>query len=122
MRHWKDHPRAFLQTKDTYATNQALVFKDIDYLMITFSLLRKNYAYLASKLVPIGDEQKAMSSQDVVDMLRTKTRRFTEDEIVDKFYAGKAPDLGVYSSVPLACQQLRKQMETVLRHYKVKSC
>lgn len=49
--------------------------------------MRKEYDHLAKCLVPIGD-QIGMSQQELADMLRTKTRRFTEDDIRKKF--GKA--------------------------------
>ena len=60
------------------------MFQNIDYIFITVKLLQKDYAHLASCLVPIGD-QIGMSQQDIAAMLKTKTRRFTEDEIKKKF-------------------------------------
>lgn len=83
-RHWRDHPHAFLKAKDRYSDEGALVFQNIDYLEITFRLLTKNYAHLAKQLVPIGD-QIGMSQVEIAEMLRTKTRRFSEEEIRAKF-------------------------------------
>lgn len=60
------------------------MFYDIDYLMMTIKLLQKDYMYLAGRLVPIGG-QIGMSQAEIADMLRTKTRRFTEDDIRRKF-------------------------------------
>lgn len=40
--------------------------------------------HLAKQLVPIGD-QIGMSQVELADMLRKKTRRFTELEIREKF-------------------------------------
>lgn len=54
--------------------------------MITFKLMQKDYMYLANCLVPMGD-QIGMSQRELADMLRTKTRRFTEEEIRAKFKA-----------------------------------
>lgn len=45
--------------------------------------------HLASCLVPMG-EQIGMSQQELADMLRTKTRRFTEEEIQQKFSGAAA--------------------------------
>lgn len=84
MRHWRDHPAAFLQQKHTYAKEGALVFHNIDYLMITVRLLMKDYKHLAKCLVPIGD-QVAMSMDERITLLRNHTRRFTENEIKAKF-------------------------------------
>ncbi|EKD17679.1 uncharacterized protein L3040_003561 [Drepanopeziza brunnea f. sp. 'multigermtubi'] len=83
-RHWRDHPHAFLSAKDRYSKEGALVFHNIDYLEITFRLLTKNYMRLAQQLVPIGD-QIGMSQAEIAEMLRKKTRRFTEKEIRTKF-------------------------------------
>jgi hypothetical protein len=85
-RHWRDHPISFLQQKDIYAKENALVFRNIDYLMITFKLLAKDYTYLAKCLVPIGD-QIGMTIPEIAALLETKTRRFTEAEIQKKFNA-----------------------------------
>ena len=56
--------------------------------MMTFRILRKDYLYLADCVVPIGD-QVGMSKQELADMLRTKTRKFSEEEIREKFYEGR---------------------------------
>ena len=56
--------------------------------MMTYRILAKDYLFLANCLVPIGD-QIGMSKQEIADMLRSKTRRFTEEEIQEKFYKGQ---------------------------------
>lgn len=56
--------------------------------MMTFRILRKDYLYLADCMVPIGD-QIGMSKQELADMLRKKTRKFTEEEIQEKYYKGR---------------------------------
>ena len=55
--------------------------------MMTYRILTKDYLYLADCVVPIGD-QIGMSKQELADMLRTKTRRFSEEEIQEKYYKG----------------------------------
>ncbi|KAK4100485.1 fatty acid desaturase [Parathielavia hyrcaniae] len=88
LRHWRHHPVAFLKQKEVYANEKALVFHNIDYLMITISLLRKDYLHLARCLVPMGD-QMDMTLEERAAMLRRTTRRFTEEEIREKFGKGK---------------------------------
>lgn len=83
-RHWRDHPTSFLQQKQTYIREKALVFHDIDYFMVTVRLLRKDYHHLARCLVPMGD-QIPMSIDERAAMLRRHTRKFTEEEIREKF-------------------------------------
>lgn len=51
---------------------------------MTYKLLRKDYLYLAERLVPLGD-QVHLNRQEIADMLRTKTRRFSEEEIQELF-------------------------------------
>lgn len=84
LRHWRDHPNAFLKAKDRYSKEGALVFQNIDYLEITFRILTKNYTHLAKQLVPMGS-QIGMSQTELADMLRRKTRKFSEEEIAAKF-------------------------------------
>ncbi|TKW51109.1 hypothetical protein CTA1_12220 [Colletotrichum tanaceti] len=83
-RHWRDHPTSFLQQKKTYIREKALVFYDIDYLMVTVRLLRKDYMHLARRLVPVG-EQIGMTIEERAAMLRRHTRKFSDAEIRDKF-------------------------------------
>lgn len=52
--------------------------------MITVRLLMKDYAHLAKCLVPMGD-QIDMTLDERAEMLRRHTRRFTEEEIREKF-------------------------------------
>ncbi|KAF3483516.1 uncharacterized protein GIQ15_02840 [Arthroderma uncinatum] len=87
-RHWRDHPVAFLSQKARYSNEQALVFRNIDYIMMTVKLLQKDYMHLAKCLVPIGEEQINMSMEQRAGMLKRKTRKFSEEEI-SKLY-GKA--------------------------------
>lgn len=84
-RHWRDHPLAFVTAKPQYRDGRALVFHNIDYIMMTVTLLRKDYAHLAACLVPIGADQIGMSQAELADLLRAKTRRFSEKEILKKF-------------------------------------
>ncbi|KAK1088920.1 hypothetical protein LTR48_001105 [Friedmanniomyces endolithicus] len=84
LRHWREQPVHFLQSKEAYRDGRALVFHNIDYLMLTFTLLRKDYLHLADCLVPMG-EQIGMSREEVAEMLRSKTRKFSEEEIRVKF-------------------------------------
>lgn len=93
-RHWKAHPMAFVKAKAKYQAEGALTFTGIDYLEMTFRTITKDYDTLAKKLVPMG-EQIAMSHEERMELLRSKTKRFTEEEIADKFLkgakSGKAP-------------------------------
>lgn len=73
-----------MQQKKTYIREKALVFHNIDYLMVTVKLLQKDYLHLAKCLVPVG-EQIGMTIEERATMLRRHTRKFEEDEIREKF-------------------------------------
>ena len=71
--------------------------------MMTYRLMRKDYDYLAGCLVPIGD-QMGMSKKELADMLRKKTRKFTEEEIERNFYRkDKQRHVGVSQAAHVSC-------------------
>jgi len=84
LRHWRDHPISFLEQKPTYAKEGALVFHNIDFLMITARLMMKDYEHLARCMVPMG-AQIDLTMEGRVALLKTLTRKFSDDEIRDKF-------------------------------------
>ncbi|OAL52761.1 hypothetical protein IQ07DRAFT_382185 [Pyrenochaeta sp. DS3sAY3a] len=84
LRHWREHPVSFLSQRKQYSDEHALVFYNIDYMMLTINLLRKNYEHVARCLVPMGDQMK-LTMDERVAMLKRKTRRFTEEEIAEKW-------------------------------------
>ena len=84
LRHWREHPFAFLKAKQKYADGAALTFQEVDFIKLAILLCRKEYNVLAQCLVPMGD-QIGKSNEELASMLRRKTRRFTEEEIVAKF-------------------------------------
>jgi len=85
LRHWRDHPKSFLKGKEQYAAQGALVFHNIDYMILTVRLLMKDYKTLAKCLIPIGPEQIAMTMEERAAFLKDHTRQFTEEEIARKF-------------------------------------
>ncbi|KKA27964.1 hypothetical protein TD95_001229 [Thielaviopsis punctulata] len=84
LRHWREHPVSFLKGKHVYASQHALVFHNIDYLMITARLMMKDYETLAKCMIPIG-EQIAMTLEERMALLKSHTKRFTEEEIAERY-------------------------------------
>ncbi|KAG6003343.1 hypothetical protein E4U21_002120 [Claviceps maximensis] len=84
IRHWREHPISFLEQKHIYANEGALVFHNIDFLMISFRLIAKDYQHLARCLVPMGDQMK-LTMEERVQLLKRWTRKFSEEEITQKF-------------------------------------
>ena len=60
------------------------MFYNIDYFFLTVNLLRKNYEHIAKCLVPMGDQMK-LTLDEKVEMLKRKTRKFSEEEIAEKW-------------------------------------
>lgn len=92
-RHWREHPASFIQQKYVYASESALVFRNIDYLMITVKLLQKDYKHLARCLVPIGS-QISMTIEEIATLLETKTCRLTDADIRERFKRPKLARTG----------------------------
>ena len=84
LRHWREHPVAFLSQKKQYSDEHAIVFYNIDYFFLTVNLLRKNYEHIAKCLVPMGDQMQ-LTLDERVEMLKRKTRKFSEEEIAEKW-------------------------------------
>ncbi|KAF2175660.1 hypothetical protein K469DRAFT_679616 [Zopfia rhizophila CBS 207.26] len=80
LRHWRDHPIAFLKQKSTYAREGALTFYNIDFVMMTVRLLMKDYEHLAKCLVPMGN-QVHMTMDERIQMLKRKTRAFSKERV-----------------------------------------
>ncbi|KAH6604176.1 fatty acid desaturase [Trichoderma cornu-damae] len=84
LRHWRDHPISFLEQRKTYGKEGALLFHNIDFLMITYRLMVKDYDHLAKCLVPLG-AQADLTMEGRVEFLKRLTRKFSEEEIRKKF-------------------------------------
>jgi hypothetical protein len=61
------------------------VFHNIDYFMMTIRLLMKDYEHLAKCLVPIGEEQLGWTLEERIAHLKSRTRRFTAEEMKLKY-------------------------------------
>lgn len=53
-------------------------------MFLTINLLRKKYEHVAKCLVPMG-AQMELTLDERVAMLKRKTRKFTEEEIAEKW-------------------------------------
>lgn len=73
--HWTEHPGYFLNTRKEYAKNQAIVFDGIDFLGIFYNLMLKRYDVLAKNMVNIDNAYPASSQEQVIQLLKERTRR-----------------------------------------------
>lgn len=76
-RHWTDMPADFMANRETYRRERAIVFEGLDYLMIWFLLMSKQYGVLARHVVDLGDHR---SEQETVALLRQRTRLIAATE------------------------------------------
>ncbi|KAL6823084.1 hypothetical protein J3E69DRAFT_338689 [Trichoderma sp. SZMC 28015] len=83
-RHWRDHPIHFLEQRKTYGKEAAILFHNIDFLMITYRLMVKDYDTLAKCMVPLG-AQADLTMEGRVEFLKRLTRKFSEEDIRKKF-------------------------------------
>jgi fatty acid desaturase len=69
--HWSEMPAEFERNKDKYSENNALVFKKLDYQMIWFLLMIKQYKFLARFYVPLNGTNKSLDliAQDLKSRL-----------------------------------------------------
>ncbi|KAJ1560680.1 hypothetical protein HK096_007623 [Nowakowskiella sp. JEL0078] len=88
LRHWMDHPRMFVKQRQLYFDEEAVIFKDLNYLDVWLKLITDDYKGLAKYWIHVGYGPKP-SDDEIVVMLRKKTQRFSKEEIF-KIY-GKNP-------------------------------
>lgn len=74
----------FLEARKEYQSHDALVFQGIDFFLITYYLLWKDYDHLVNCLVPMGNQNK-LSKLELGFMLKERTRKFTAEDIAMKF-------------------------------------
>lgn len=77
--HWTDMPADFLKNRAKYVENGSIVFKHIDFFIIWFLLMTKNYDYLASKFVDLNGQYE--SKEEIIALLKERTRKIDLSEI-----------------------------------------
>ncbi|MBX2812884.1 MAG: fatty acid desaturase [Myxococcales bacterium] len=69
--HWSEMPRDFMQKREKYANDDAVIFEGIDYFQVWGLLMLKQYKYLASCFVDLRDEPR--SRAEIVALLKSRT-------------------------------------------------
>ena len=77
--HWTDMPAEFLKNIDKYIENDAIVFEGLDFHLVFVNLMLKRYDFLAERFVNLGNRYK--SNEEVVAMLKYRTRRFSTERL-----------------------------------------
>lgn len=77
--HWTDMPDNFVEEIPLLAENKCIVFQKLDFFMVWFWLMRKRYDVLEANFVNL--ENKFSSAEDVIALLKERTKKFTKEEI-----------------------------------------
>lgn len=72
-RHWTEMPADFLQNRETYLREGAIVFEKIDFFIVWGLLMLKRYDWLAKFYVPLDDREP--SPEAIEALLRERTRQ-----------------------------------------------
>lgn len=72
--HWTDMPNNFLENIDNYKTEEAIVFRKLDYFAIWLLLMTKSYKTLAKFYVNLNPELYK-SESDIIELLKLRTKK-----------------------------------------------
>ncbi|MCP4443157.1 MAG: fatty acid desaturase [Aureispira sp.] len=78
--HWTDQPGSFINNTKKYGENKALVFEGIDFQMVWFFLMIKNYKKLAKHLIDLHGAFE--SDEHAIQVMKERTRKFSKQELV----------------------------------------
>ena len=78
IRHWRDHPGNLIENREKYLSQGTIVFMGLDYWAVWFYLMCRDYKSLARAYVCLGDQK---SEEEIIDILKSRTRPFTRDAI-----------------------------------------
>ena len=77
--HWTDMPDNFIEEIPLLVENKCIVFQKLDFFMVWFWLMQKRYDVLEENFVNL--ENKFSSSEDVIALLKERTKKFTKEEL-----------------------------------------
>jgi fatty acid desaturase len=72
-RHWTELPQDFLDNRETYREQKAIVFEGIDFFGVWFWLMLKRYDVLVKHFVDLEDEPR--SKKEIIALLKERTRK-----------------------------------------------
>lgn len=74
--HWTEHPEEFMETREEYVKNKAIVFQGIGFLGIFVFLMQKRYDKLADSFVNLNNAYG--SKEEVIELLKSRTKKFVK--------------------------------------------
>ena len=76
--HWTDMPGEFLENIEEYSRQRAIVFREIDFFIVWFMLMTKNYDFLAKKFYHLDD--RLQSKEEVIAFLKERLQKVPDLE------------------------------------------
>ncbi len=80
-RHWTQMPEDFLNNVATYHKEEAIVFRKLDFTVIWFLLMTKQYKTLARHYVQLNPDQPK-SEEEIIALLKKRTTRIADRQYV----------------------------------------
>ena len=80
-RHWSEHPTHLVRELPAYYTSRPIVFANIDFMGIWIQLMLNDYAKLAKLYVHLGPESERPTEEQIIALLKSRTKSFTEEQI-----------------------------------------
>lgn len=75
-RHWTEMPVDFIANRERYASEDSIVFRNVDFFSVWAMLMLKRYDWLAGFYVNLGKEKR--TREELMRYLRQRTRRIPE--------------------------------------------
>ena len=74
--HWLELPGEFLKNTDKYVSENSIIFHGIDFFMVWFYLMTKNYNALVKKMVIVNPN--ITTKEQAIALLKERTRRIDD--------------------------------------------
>ena len=71
--HWTELPQDFLNNIHCYIDEKPVIFEGLDSVLVWFHLMIKNYRYLASRFVDVGN--RYLDQEEVIAFLKERTKK-----------------------------------------------
>lgn len=80
-RHWSEHPTHLIKELSTYYEKRPIVFQQLGFMNLWLLLMLQNYKRLAELYVHLGPVSERPSESEIIALLKSRTRAFTEQEV-----------------------------------------
>jgi fatty acid desaturase len=76
-RHWTEMPQDFLDNLERYRREGCIVFRGLDFFMVSVLLWTKQYRFLASRFVRMPGDTR--TDAEIIELLKSRTRAIADD-------------------------------------------